>query len=99
MKEFGYLNVSEIENSGVVVLRDLMLTNGEKSYALSVATPAYIESLKNYNKQFDKELQIDDNILPLDSVADLDNVVEQLKQMPLEVVKPYLVPQRTGEAE
>ena len=94
MKEFGYLEITEpVEHEGIVVKRDLMLQVGGHDYLLSVATPQYISTLQKYNKPIEKELQIDDNILPMDSVSDLEEVVDKLSQMKLEEVAPFLVEQ------
>jgi len=94
MKEFGYREIAEpVEQEGIVVKRDLMLQIGNDDFSLSIATPQYINELREYNKQFNEELQLDENILAIDSVDDLDEVVKKLSQMSWEIVFPYLVKQ------
>ncbi len=94
MKEFDYREITEpVEQGGIVVKRDLMLRIDKRDYLLSIATPKFIDNLREYNKPIEEELQIDDNILPMDSVSDLDEVVDKLSQMKLEEVAPYLVEQ------
>ena len=99
MKEFAYREVGAIEERDQVVKRDLMLFIDDRVYQLSVGTHQFIDSLKQYNKQFDEELQLDDNILPMDSVVDLGQVVEKIGRMPWEIVAPYLVEQDQVETD
>lgn len=62
MKEFSYQNIGGVEEGGTLVRRDLMLTIDGRSYVSSVATQAFIQSLKEYNKPFEEEMQFDENI-------------------------------------
>lgn len=97
MKEFTCLEIAEpVEQEGIVVKRDLMLQIGSYEYSLTIATPKYINNLSEYNKPIKEELQIDDNILPMDSVSDLDEVVDKLSQMPWQDINPYLVKQNSS---
>lgn len=93
MKEFSYQYIGGVEERGTIVKRDIMLTMDGKTYIISVATEGFIQSLKDYNKSFEEELQLDENILPMNSVSNLEEVVEKLSQMKLEEVAPYLVEQ------
>lgn len=94
MKEFACYEIAEpVEQEGIIVKRDLMLEIDEDNYSLSVATPQYINELREFNKQFDEELQLDENILAIDSVNDLDEVVKKLSQISWEQVLPHLVKQ------
>jgi len=97
MKEFSWQNIGEVEEKGRVVKRDLMLTIDMRTYLLSVATPDYIDSLHEYNCQFEEELRLDENILAIDSVEDDVYVADKISQMPWEVVAPYLVEQEDTE--
>ena len=98
MKEFTYREVGEIEERGQIVKRDLMLLIENRVYKLSVGTHQFIESLRQYNEQFEEELKLDNNILPMDSVVDLAQVVEKIGLMPWEVVAPFLVEQEEPES-
>lgn len=94
MKEFAYRETTEpIVQEGVVVRRDLMLQIDKDYYKLSIATPGYIKKLNEYNQQLEKDVRLEDNIMALDSVADLRKTVGKLSQMPSEDVFPYLVKQ------
>ena len=90
MKEFSCQYIGGVEERGTVVRRDLLLTIEGKDYVLSVATPSFIQSLKEYNRPFDEEMQFDENILPMENVMDLKIVIEKLKQMFQEDIEPYL---------
>ena len=93
MKEFDYRSVAYVEQRGKIVLRDFMLLIDENVYKLSVATPEYIELLREFNKQFEEELRLDENILPIDSVENVNVVVAEVSKMPWEIVAPYLIRQ------
>lgn len=100
MKEFSYLEIFEpVEQEGVIVRRDLMLTIGHETYRLCVATLQYIAGLRQYNEQFDEELRLDENILPIDSVSDLEALAKKLLEMSWEDVAPYLVKQKPDPRE
>lgn len=93
MKEFSYQYIGGVEERGTIVKRDIMLTMDDKTYILSVATEGFINSLRDYNIPFEENLQIEDNILPMNSVSDLEKVVEEIRQMSWETIEPYLVQQ------
>ena len=97
MKEFAYQLVGEVEQKGQIVKRDLMLIIDSHTYLLSVATPEYIDSLHEYNRPFEEQLRIDENILAIDSVEDDEHVADKISQMPWEIVAPYLVEQEEAE--
>ena|SRR3989344_2330236 len=94
MKEFTYREAAEpIEQKGIVVKRDLALHVGEHVYLLSVATPQFIDNLREVNEKLEEDLQGDDNILPMESVSDLNAVIDKINELHWEDVEPYLVKQ------
>ncbi len=57
---------------------------------LGIATPDYINKIREANKNNPEGSQIDDNFLPMEQLDDMNLIIKTLKEMPYETVAPYL---------
>jgi len=85
--------IGTVEQSGQVVVRDLILLIGEREFALTVASHKYLEELGQYNQDRDPELQLFDKMLPFESVMNEADVISKLHNMEKADVVPYLIEQ------
>lgn len=79
------------DNDGQIVRRELQVSLDNSRFLISVATPSYVEKIRSYNATLsDPELQLDDNIYPLDPLGNVSDICRKLHLLPPEQLKPYL---------
>ena len=70
--------------------RGLIFHRQGKPYLIHVTTPDALEELRAYNRQFDPDVQLDENFFMVDKLPSVDELCRQLSQIPLEQLQPYL---------
>lgn len=79
-----------LDEKGQLEFCELQIQRENKSYVIRVATPGYIVSLKEHNLTLPEELQLDDNIFPLDGILNQEDICQRLSQIPINELEPYL---------
>lgn len=93
MKAERYKEEGHSPDEGPVSFMAIRLEMNGLTYSISVATPEHIRQLKEDNRFLPTtDVQINDNILPLENVSNLEIVRVQLEKLPLDEVKPFLIP-------
>lgn len=87
------IQVDHLELDGKMVLRGLMIKRGGKLYKITVATPNYLSELNSYNQKFPPDVQIDNNIYPLNDLSSREEICKNLSAIPLETLQPFLTEQ------
>lgn len=76
------------------ISRDLMIRRDGKSYLISITTPKFLDGLREYNRQFDPSVQLDDTFYVMDDLPSVDELCQRLSQIHTEVLLPYLTEQQ-----
>lgn len=79
-----------INEKGELEFCELQFQRGGNTFIIQVATPSYIEALKEHNSALPEELQLDDNIYPMEGKFTQEEICQKLSQLPLETLESYL---------
>lgn len=72
---------------------DLVIHRGGKPYLLSVATPSFLEGLKQHNEGLDPSVQIGEKYFVMDDIPPAEEICRRLSKIPIEQLQPYLTEQ------
>lgn len=75
--------------------RGLMIHRGGRSFIIHVTTPQFVKGLEVYNRDrnLDPSVQIGENFFVKDHLPSVDELCQELSQIPTEVLRPYLIEQ------
>lgn len=73
--------------------RELAFHRDGKSYLISITTPDHLEGLRKYNLQFHPSVQLDENFFVVPQLPSVEDLCNQLSQIPTDQLQPYLTEQ------
>jgi hypothetical protein len=91
------LQISHTEDSGMIRVREILLSREGRRYAVSVTTPDYLRTIKQGNQSLEADLRADENILTLEDISDPDDICKRLHALPLSALRSFLVEQSDTE--
>lgn len=74
-------------------VRELRLQREGRIFLINVTTANHLEDLRTYNRQFDPQNQLDERLYVVDQLPSVGELCQQLSQIPLEQLQPYLTEQ------
>lgn len=75
-------------------VRELRIQRQGSVFLINVTTPHHLESLREYNRQFDLQIQLDERFyVVVDPLPSVEELCQQLSQIPLEQLQPFLTEQ------
>jgi len=78
-------------SEGVVECLDVRFVRDGRQFRMKVATPGYVEAVKQDNLGLPQEAQLDDNIFPMDGdLPSKDRICQALAAIPFENLQPFL---------
>lgn len=78
---------------------DLVINRGGKPYLISVASPAFIEGLRQHNEGLDPSVQMGEKHFPMNDILSAEEVCMKLSQIPFDELQPYLIEQRSDPVD
>lgn len=82
-----------VEKEGQIMARDVMLEREGRKFVISVGTPSYMVDLETHRKSLDLPVPGQAEVMVMQDVASIEDICNQLSQIPTDRLQPYLTEQ------